>query len=128
MMFFLFPPRVIYKLWALGGWMDAEQALDLHYVQRIVEKDELESTAVHWAEQCALIDADGFAATKLGIHEMYEAMGLLDMGVIARKPMRMPTPAAIRKSQEFNQLWASEGIKAALAARDAGSDPEFTQI
>ena len=78
-MYFMFPPRVVYKLWALGGWMDAEQAHQLQYVQRVVPMEDLESTALHWAEQCALIDPEGFKATKKGMHEMYEAMGLPEM-------------------------------------------------
>ena len=45
LMYFMFPPRVIYKLWALGGWMDAEQAQQLHYVQRVVERDEVDDVA-----------------------------------------------------------------------------------
>ena len=66
LLYFMFPPRVVYKLWSLGGWMSAEQAEQLHYVQRVVPMEELESTALHWAQQCALIDPEGFKATKRG--------------------------------------------------------------
>ena len=128
LMFFTFPPRVVYKLWALGGWMSAEQAEQLHYVQRVVPQDELETVALHWADQMSLIDSVGFAATKRGMREMIEAMGLPDMVEVGRQPMKMPSAEAIRKNQEFNELWASKGIKAALAMRDAGSDPGFTQV
>jgi enoyl-CoA hydratase/carnithine racemase len=128
LMYFMFPPRVVYKLWALGGWMSAEQAHDLQYVQRVVPMEELESTALHWAQQCSIIDPEGFKATKKGMHEMYEAMGLPEMVEIGRQPMRMPSPAAIERNQEFSKTWQEQGIKAALALRDADVDPEFTQV
>jgi enoyl-CoA hydratase/carnithine racemase len=128
LMYFMFPPRVVYKLWALGGWMDAEQAEALHYVQRVVERDELDAVALHWAEQCALIDSEGFGHTKRGMHEMYEAMGLLDMVEIGRRPMEPLSAEAIRKNTEFNRTWKHEGAKAALAMRDAGVDPDFSQV
>ena len=128
LMYFMFPPRVIYKLWALGGWMDAEQAQQLHYVQRVVERDEVDAVALRWAEQCSLIDSEGFAHTKKGMHEMYEAMGLLEMVEIGRKPMEPPSAEAIAKSIEFNKTWKHEGAKAALALRDADVDPDFSQV
>ncbi|MEX2293550.1 MAG: enoyl-CoA hydratase/isomerase family protein [Acidimicrobiales bacterium] len=128
LMYFMFPPRVVYKLWALGGWMDADQAEALHYVQRVVERDELDSVAMHWAEQCSLIDSEGFAHTKQGMHEMYEAMGLLDMVEIGRQPMVPPSAEAVQRSIEFNKTWKHQGAKAALALRDAGVDPDFSQV
>jgi enoyl-CoA hydratase/carnithine racemase len=128
LMYFHFPPRVIFKLWALGGWMSAKQALDLHYVQRIVPMKDLESTALHWAKQCALIDPEGFKWTKKGMHEMYEQMGLPEMVQVGRQPMKMPSPAAMKRSEEFTKAWQEKGIKAALALRDAGVDPAFTQV
>jgi enoyl-CoA hydratase/carnithine racemase len=128
LMYFMFPPRVIYKLWALGGWMDADQALQLHYVQRVVERDEVDAVALRWAEQCSLIDSEGFGHTKQGMHEMYEAMGLLEMVEIGRQPMVPPSAEAIARSIEFNKTWKHEGAKAALALRDANVDPDFSQV
>jgi len=128
LMYFMFPPRVVYKLWALGGWMDADQAADLHYVQRVVERDELDGVALRWAEQCSLIDSEGFGHTKQGMHEMYEAMGLLDMVEIGRKPQEPLSAEAIQKNTEFNRAWKHQGAKAALAMRDAGVDPSFSQV
>lgn len=128
LMYFMFPPRVIYKLWALGGWMDADQAHDLHYVQRVVERDEVDDVALRWAQQCSLIDSEGFAHTKQGMHEMYEAMGLLEMVAIGRKPMVPPSAEAIARSIEFNRTWKHQGAKAALALRDADVDPDFSQV
>jgi enoyl-CoA hydratase/carnithine racemase len=128
LMYFMFPPRVVYKLWGMGGWMDAEQAHQLHYVQRVVERDELDSVALRWAEQCSLIDAEGFAHTKRGMHEMYEAMGLLEMVEIGTKPQEPPSAEAIEKGIEFNRTWKHEGAKAALALRDADVDLDFSQV
>lgn len=128
LMYFMFPPRVVYKLWALGGWMSAEQAHDLHFVQRVVEREELDEVALRWAHQCSLIDSEGFGHTKRGMHEMYEAMGLLDMVEIGRQPMVPPSAEAIARSIEFNKTWKHQGAKAALALRDADVDPDFSQV
>jgi enoyl-CoA hydratase/carnithine racemase len=128
LMYFMFPPRVVYKLWALGGWMDAETAEQLHYVQRVVPRDELDAVALNWAEQCSLIDSEGFGHTKQGMHEMYEAMGLLDMIEIGKKPMEPLSAEAIKRNTEFNRTWKHEGAKAALALRDAGVDPDFSKV
>jgi hypothetical protein len=35
---------------------------------------------------------------------------------------------AIAKNVEFNRTWKHEGAKAALALRDAGVDPDFSQV
>jgi len=128
LMYFMFPPRVVYKLWALGGWLSAEQAEELHFVQRVVELDDLDAVALRWAEQCSLIDSEGFGHTKQGMHEMYEAMGLLDMVEIGRKPQEPMSAEAIHKNVEFNRTWKHQGAKAALAMRDAGVDPDFSQV
>lgn len=128
LMYFMFPPRVVYKLWALGGWMSADQALDLHYVQRVVERDEVDEVALRWAEQCSMIDSEGFGHTKMGMHEMYDAMGLMKMVEIGRQPMVPPSAEAIERSIEFNRTWKREGAKAALALRDANVDPDFGQV
>ena len=103
LLYFMFPPRVVYKLWSLGGWMSAEQAEQLHYVQRIVPMEDLESTALHWAEQCALIDPEGFKATKQGMREMYDGMGLPEMVRSARSRCECRAPrrsARTRSSTE----------------------------
>lgn len=128
LLYFMFPLRVIYKLWALGGWMDVEQAHQLHYVQRVVEREDLDSVALRWAEQCSLIDAEGFAHTKQGMHEMYEAMGLPRMVEIGRRPMVPPSAEAIERSIEFNRTWKRDGAQAALALRDADVDLDFSQV
>lgn len=128
LMFFHFPPRVVYKLWAVGGWMDAEQALQLNYVQRVVDRSELDEVALKWAEQVSIIDSEGFQQTKKGMHEMIEAMGLLDMVEVGRKPMEGRSPDAMAKGEAFNEVWAKEGVKAALKLRDTGVDPEITRV
>jgi enoyl-CoA hydratase/carnithine racemase len=128
LLFWHFPPRVIYKLWFLGGWMDAEQAHHFQYVQRVVDRSQLEAEALHWAAQASLIDPDGFADTKKGVHEMMETMGLLEMVEAGKGPMRQRSGAAQQRSQEFNELWSQRGIKEALRQRDAGVDPLFTQV
>ena len=39
-----------------------------------------------------------------------------------------PAPRRSRGTSEFNKTWKQQGIKAALALRDAGVDPDFSQV
>lgn len=83
------PMRVIEKLWLLAGWMDAEQALQFQFVQRVVDEGVVLPEAMRWARQAALISSEGFARGKDKIRRSYEAMGLANLtSVLGREPDR----------------------------------------
>ena len=76
-MAFLLPMRVIKQMWLLGGWFDADKAMQLDYVQRVVPIDKLDNELARWAESAAGLNTEQIAVYKEGIHRMYEIAGLL---------------------------------------------------
>ena len=53
---FHFPIRVMKQLWMTGGWLDAETAHRLFYVNRVVALGEEEEMAMRFAEQIARME------------------------------------------------------------------------
>lgn len=73
------PMRVIEKLWLMGGWMDADQALQFQLVQRVVTEDQVAIEARRWAQQAALVPSEQFAHGKDRIRRSFELLGLNDL-------------------------------------------------
>jgi enoyl-CoA hydratase len=127
LMYFHFPMRVIEKLWLAGGWMDAEQAHQLHYVQRIVDLDDLEAEALRWADQLCLLEESDFRDAKRGIRKIYEDMGIERMQRVGYEPY-VGSEGNQNSYKEFFELHASKGMAAAKAYRDQNIDETITQI
>jgi enoyl-CoA hydratase len=97
------PMRVIEKLWLMGGWMDAEQALQFQLVQRIVPEERVAEEALRWAKQAALIPSDGFARGKDRIRRSYELLGLNNLhATLERQP---PVSTDIKVDVEAVRAW-----------------------
>jgi 1,4-dihydroxy-2-naphthoyl-CoA synthase len=47
------PMRVVSKLFLMAGWMDADEALQHQFVQRVVDPEELETETRRWALEAA---------------------------------------------------------------------------
>ena len=63
---FHFPIRVMKHLWMTGGWLDAETAHRLFYVNRVVPLGEEEEVAMRFAEQIARMETGDLVANKRG--------------------------------------------------------------
>jgi enoyl-CoA hydratase len=124
---FLFPPRVAFSLWTMGGWMDAQQAHALHYVERIADRDEIDALAIRWAQQAATIDPAIFAAAKIGMRQQYEMLGISDMVDHARRPPAL-SPQLAETHGNFYRAIRENGLRAALELRDDSWDPELSKI
>jgi enoyl-CoA hydratase/carnithine racemase len=120
---FLLPMRVWKKLILMGGWFTAEQALDFHFVQRVVPEDGLRKEVRAWAEHLAAMPSGDVQIAKQGIHRQYELMGMLNMEMVQNR--LPPLPAS-----EADTFWSDMGgdMKKALAGRDAGVDPSVTRV
>ena len=127
LMYFHFPMRVIEKLWLTGGWMDAEQARQLHYVQRVVDLADLEVEALRWAEQLALIGESDFRDSKRGIRKTYEGMGIERMQQVGCE-WYVGSEANQKRFMEYFELVASNGTAAATTYRDKDIDESITRI
>jgi enoyl-CoA hydratase/carnithine racemase len=117
------PMRVIEKLFLLGGWMDAREAHQFQFVQRVVPVDKLEEETRRWARNCA--NVANFAPAKWNIRRVYELMGtswLLHLDPFIRK-----TPEANQETP-FAKALRERGMAAAVAERDAMFDDDVTRV
>jgi enoyl-CoA hydratase/carnithine racemase len=125
---FQLPMRVWQKLILMGGWFTAEQALDFHFVQRVVEETDLRQEVRSWAEHLAKMPSGDVQIAKQGIHRQYELMGMLTMEMLHN---RLPAPPANEADQFWDQVGDGAGtgdIRQALADRDAGVDSSVTRV
>jgi enoyl-CoA hydratase len=124
---FHFPMRVVKQLWITGGWMDAETARDLFYVNRVVPVGEEDALAKRYAEQITLMDLGNFVANKRGTHKVYQAAGLTGMVDVGRDPY-VPGPAAAAELQEHFKIIYEKGAGAAARSRDEGVDQDLSKV
>lgn len=125
----LFPMRVAKKLFMMGGWFDAEQALRFDYVQRVVPADQVHAEATRWAEHLSSIAPEGVQGTKQGIHRAYEVMhdlpNVVGMKDRARPLARAQGPSAPPRG---GSAVREQGLDEAIRRRDAGFDPGITRV
>ena len=109
----------------LGGQdrMPAQEALDCGIVNEVVAEGEALNAAIALAREVALMDPDSVRMTKQAINQSYEIMGLgraLRMG--AETSVRIET-LETELRREFNAILREQGMKAALAWREARLEP-----
>ena len=102
-----------------GDWVDAHEAERLGLVNRVAPADELEAAVDELVAKIAPTPLPVLRLTKLALNRAYEAMGLrqavnanLDLSAILNA-------AETPEQREFDQIVAAQGLKAALAWRDA---------
>jgi enoyl-CoA hydratase len=102
-----------------GDAIDAGEALRLGLVNRVVPGDEIEAAVDTLVRKIAPTPLPVLRLTKLALTRVYEAMGLrvaqhanLDLSAILNAA---DTP----EQREFERIAAEQGLKAALAWRDA---------
>jgi enoyl-CoA hydratase/carnithine racemase len=120
-----FPPNVWKKLLMAGGWMDAQQAKEFHFVARVVADEEaLDREVRHWANQAALVPAQQLRAAKLGIHRQYDLMGLANMALVQNRESGHGSP----EDMKWFTTVMDKGLKEALKERDAQFDQEVSRV
>ena len=124
---FHFPIRVMKQLWMTGGWMDAETALRLFYVNRVVPLGQEEEIAMRFAMQLSRMATGDFSANKRGTHRMYEAAGLSAMVDVGRDPY-VPTGEAAASKDHHLRVIYEKGVRAAMRERDSGWDDEVSKV
>lgn len=113
---FMLPMRVIKQIWLFGGWFDANTALELHFVQKIVAPEELGARLEEQAQIAAQLTGAQIASYKTGIRRMYEMMGLLDIAGATNRPSRSHETSEAETM--FLRALETHGLKAALGLRD----------
>ena len=116
------PKRAKKMLLSAQDRMPAEEALHYGIVNEMVNAGGALERASELAREVAMMDPDSVRQTKQAINQTYEIMGLaesLRMG--AETSIRLETLETELRS-EFNRILRSDGLKTALAWREARLD------
>lgn len=118
------PLRVMKKLYMMGGWFDAQQALKWDFVQRVVPEADLEEETYRWAEELCKIPVEQIQHAKDHLHRIYELMGLANIVTV-----RDRTPGqSSEKNKEFFAMIEEKGMAEALRFRDSQFDLEVSRV
>ncbi len=99
--------------------LTSEEALRIGLVNRVVPLDRLEAEAMAVAEEIARNDPDAIRLTKLALNRTCERMGLKDALTTNVELVTILEAAETPLRKEFNRIREVQGLKAALAWRDA---------
>jgi len=107
------------ELMYLGDMIDAQTALDLGMVNRVVPRDALDAATLALAKRMTLIAPEALAATKLAINRGADAAGFrnaMQAGIDVVAPLYA---AKTEVGMQFREITAKEGLGAALKWRRA---------
>jgi enoyl-CoA hydratase/carnithine racemase len=97
----------------------AEEALALGLVNRVVPSDRLEAEAMALAAEIARNDPEAVKLTKIALNRTYERMGIRDALAMNVELDTIMEAAETPMRREFNRIRDEQGLKAAIAWRDA---------
>jgi enoyl-CoA hydratase/carnithine racemase len=127
------PMKVITKLFLVGGWMDAEEANRHQFVQRVVDRSELDAETQRWAEEAREMSSPKYAEAKHAVRRVYETMCL-------SWAQQIPGPATgagfeagfkeqnVMTTSEWRSVWDKQGLQEALRVRDEKFDVEVGRV
>jgi enoyl-CoA hydratase len=99
--------------------VSAEEALALGLVNRVVPPDRLDAEAMALAEEIARNDPEAVKLTKIALNRTYERMGIKDALAMNLELDTIMEAAETPMRREFNRIRDEQGLKAAIAWRDA---------
>lgn len=99
--------------------VDAHEAMRIGLVNRVVPREQLEAEAMALAEEIATIDPVAIKYTKVAINRTFEIMGLREALWYNLEMDTLIETAETPERVEFDRLRREQGLKAALACRDA---------
>jgi enoyl-CoA hydratase/carnithine racemase len=113
-------PKIAKEIILLGeDRIPAARARELGMVNRVVAADELDATALAIADHIAAIDPNLVKETKRAVNRAYEARNMLDALEEALAIDLAIEGAGSPDKVQFMEIARREGLKAALAWRDA---------
>ncbi len=116
------PKRAKKMLFTGQDRMRAGEALEYGIVNEVVEKGEGLERGISLAREVAMMDPDAVRLTKRALNQSYDIMG---MEQALRKGADMSVKIETQETElrkRFNQILRSEGLKHALAWREARLD------
>lgn len=120
----MLPMRVMLKLYLMGSWFDAEQALSWQYVNRVVQLQDLEGVMNRWAEELCKMPSQQIRAAKEYIHRIYEIKGLANLIGIGNHLSGHGAESDV----EFYRILLDKGMREALRFRDSIFDPDLAKV
>lgn len=120
---FQLPMRVLSKLWMMGGYFEAEQALQWNFVQRVLPEEAVADEVHRWAVQAAKIPAEQYRNAKASLRRVYEIFGL-NAAVGVQNSMKSGGDI----DGELRHSIQAKGLKAALADRSRAFDIDIAKI
>jgi enoyl-CoA hydratase len=105
-----------------GDLVDADEALRIGMINRVVADDELEHETFRYARRAAAISLEGLRTTKAAINKGAEIAGLrqaIDYGVEQGAMLDATPTDALAK---FSEIRAKEGLSAAIRWRESQFD------
>ncbi|MGE0005816.1 MAG: enoyl-CoA hydratase-related protein [Parvibaculaceae bacterium] len=118
------PMRVLKKLYLMGGWFEAEQALKWDFVQRVVPVDAVSGEVRNWAVEASKIEPTQVRAMKHTLHRIYEILGLVNLEGIGNRGSGHGADG----DKEFYAMILEKGMKAALKHRDSRFDATIARV
>jgi enoyl-CoA hydratase/carnithine racemase len=113
-------PKQAKELYLIGDdRISAERCLEMGLVNRVVPEGDHLKVALEMARKIAVIDTFSMSVTKRAINRTYEIMGMsqaLDAGIDAGC---LIDAAVVPEREEFMKIAQRDGLKAAIAWRDA---------
>jgi enoyl-CoA hydratase len=97
----------------------AEEALRIGLVNRVVPHDRLEEETLALARTIAVLDPVAVSLTKRAINHAWDAAGFRQALAANVDLDAVIESAEVPERKEFNRIRAEQGLKAALAWRDA---------
>jgi enoyl-CoA hydratase len=116
---FLLGQKKTNELLLTGDVIDAAEAERLGLVNRVVHEDELEDAVAELVQKIAPTPLPVLRLTKLALLRAYEAMGLRSAVLSNLDLSAILNAAETPEQREFDEIVATQGLKAALAWRDA---------
>ncbi len=113
------PKRAKQMLLSGEDRMDADEALRQGIVNQVVAEGEALEAGIALARKAALMDPDSVRLTKRAINRSYEIMGLLDALQNGADTSVEIETLETELRRHFNDILRRDGLKAALAWREA---------
>lgn len=105
------------ELLYLGDMIDAQTALDLGMVNKVVPLADLPGATLKFAKRLSLIAAEALSLTKLSINRGAEAAGFRNAVNVGVDVVSMLYAAKTEMGMKFNEITKKEGLRAALKWR-----------
>jgi len=119
------PMRVIKKMYMMGGWFDADQALKWDFVQRVVPLDQVEVETNRWALELSKIPLQRTVAAKQNLHRIYELMGLINFVAVGNQAT---VHSNNEQNIEFYRIVTERGMREAVLYRDSQFDAALAKV